>query len=58
MEKISFEIGFEHGQRRMDEGNAFQIVGAWYEKDLCPWDLVLTLGITRSFSELDFKASN
>ena len=38
---------------RRDEGNAFQIVGAWYEKDLCPWDLVLTFGITRSFSELD-----
>ena len=32
-----------------DEGNVFQIVGAWYEKDLCPWDLGLTFRIT-SFS--------
>ena len=40
---------------RRDEGNVFQIVGAWYEKGLCPWDLVLTFGITRSFSELDLR---
>ena len=29
---------------RRDEGKAFQTVGALYEKDLCPWDLVLTFG--------------
>ena len=39
---------------RRDEGNAFQIVGAWYKKDLCLWDLVLTFGIT-SFPELDLR---
>ena len=39
---------------RRDEGNAFQILGAWYEQDLYPWNLVLTFGIT-SFSELDLR---
>ena len=44
---------------RRDEGNALQIVGAWYKKkDLCPWDLVLTFGITRNFSELDLRERN
>ena len=46
--RLDFNMDREEASRG-DAGNAFHIVGAWYEKDLCPWDLVLTFGITRRF---------